>query len=95
MDFKYSVIFTDAAHKELESILDYLRYANGFDGDSYAISDIRNALSNLKTLVIEKNCPGGKVVKTSKIENWIGTQSIDGPDLALNMFQQANKLKAQ
>ena len=24
MDFKYSVIFTDAAHKELESILDYL-----------------------------------------------------------------------
>ncbi len=24
MDFKYSVIFTDAAHEELESILDYL-----------------------------------------------------------------------
>lgn len=40
---------------ELESILDYLRYANGFDGDSYAISDIRNAVSNLKTLAEDVN----------------------------------------
>lgn len=45
--------------------------------------------SNLKTLVIEKNYPGGKVVKTNKIENFIGTQSIEGPDLALNMFKHA------
>ena len=45
--------------------------------------------SNLKTLVIEKNYPGGKVVKASKIENWIGTDSIEGPDLALNMFKHA------
>ena len=45
--------------------------------------------SNLKTLVIEKNCPGGKVVKTNKIENWIGTQSVEGQELALNMFKHA------
>ena len=35
---------------DIEVILDYLKYANGFDGDSYAISDIRNALSNIKTI---------------------------------------------
>lgn len=45
--------------------------------------------SNLKTLVIEKNYPGGKIVKATKIENWIGTQSIEGPELALNMFKHA------
>ena len=45
--------------------------------------------SNLKTLVLEKNYPGGKVVKASKIENWIGTQSVEGPELALNMFKHS------
>lgn len=45
--------------------------------------------SNLKTLVIEKNYPGGKVVKINKIENWIGNQMIEGADLALQMFKHA------
>ena len=45
--------------------------------------------ANLKTLVIEKNYPGGKVVKANKIENWIGIHSIEGPELALNMFKHA------
>ena len=45
--------------------------------------------ANLKTLVIERNCPGGKVIKANKIENWIGTQNITGSDLALNMFKHA------
>ena len=45
--------------------------------------------SNLKTLVIEKNCPGGKMVKTSKIENWISVKEISGVDLALEMFKHS------
>lgn len=45
--------------------------------------------SNLKTLVLERNYPGGKVVKASKIENWIGTECVGGADLALNMFKHA------
>ncbi len=45
--------------------------------------------AKLKTLVIERNYPGGKVVKTNKIENWIGTESIDGPSLALQMFKHS------
>ena len=35
---------------DIEVILDYLKYANGYDGDSYSISDIKNALSNIKTI---------------------------------------------
>ena len=45
--------------------------------------------SNLKTLVIERNCPGGKVVNTKSIENWIGTEKISGVDLSLNMFKHS------
>lgn len=45
--------------------------------------------SDLKTLVIEKNCPGGKMIKTSKIENWISSKEISGVDLALEMFKNA------
>ena len=45
--------------------------------------------SKLKTIVIEKNYPGGKVVKANKVENWIGQQTIEGPELALQMFKHA------
>lgn len=45
--------------------------------------------SNLKTLVIERNCPGGKVVKANSVENWIGVEKISGVDLSLQMFKHA------
>jgi len=45
--------------------------------------------SNLKTLVIERNYPGGKVVKANVVENWIGTEKISGVDLSLQMFKHA------
>lgn len=45
--------------------------------------------SNISTLVIEKNYPGGKIVKTDKIENYLGTETISGPDLALSMFKHS------
>ena len=45
--------------------------------------------ANLKTLVIEKNYPGGKIVKAKKIENWIGVESVEGADLALKMFKHS------
>lgn len=45
--------------------------------------------ANLRTLVIEKEYPGGKIVTAKKVENWIGTESIDGADLALSMFKHS------
>lgn len=45
--------------------------------------------ANLKTLVIERNYPGGKVVKANTVENWIGMEKISGVDLALNMFKHS------
>ena len=37
---------------------------------------------NLKTLILENDTPGGKVVKTSEITNWPGIIQVDGPTLA-------------
>ena len=53
------------------------------------------ARADLKVCFIEGSTPGGKVTSTDKIENYPGFETIVGADLALNMFQQANKLKAQ
>ena len=49
--------------------------------------------SGLKTLIIDKDAPGGQMLKTDKIENYLGFQSISGADLALNMFNQLKKLE--
>ena len=40
----------------------------------------------MKTLIIEKNCPGGLVNTTNRVENYLGFGSISGPDLAFKMF---------
>lgn len=48
--------------------------------------------ANLNVAFFEKDTPGGKVVKTSTVENYIGFESISGPDLALSFFKQVTKL---
>ncbi len=49
---------------------------------------IYTARSNLKTIIIEKGAPGGKMVTTFKVENYPGVGSTSGPDLALDMYNQ-------
>lgn len=44
--------------------------------------------ANLKTAIIEKGAPGGKMVTTAWIENYPGYKKIDGPGLSMNMFEQ-------
>lgn len=48
--------------------------------------------ANLKVAFFEKETPGGKVVKTSIVENYPGYSSISGPDLALSFFKQVSEL---
>lgn len=42
----------------------------------------------LDVLVIEKEAPGGEMLKTSNIENYLGFSSINGADLAMKMYEQ-------
>ena len=51
--------------------------------------------ANLKTLMIEKECPGGKMMKTKIIDNYIGSSSENAMQLASDMFKQAIKYNAK
>ena len=48
--------------------------------------------AGLDVLLLEKSAPGGQINQTSKIENYPGFLSVDGPTLAMNMFEQVQKL---
>ncbi len=45
--------------------------------------------AGLKTAMLEKDAPGGKLVKTFEIQNWPGITDINGADLAYKMFEHS------
>lgn len=45
--------------------------------------------ANLTAMIVESGAPGGKLLKTSDIENWPGAAKIAGPDLAYQMFEHS------
>ncbi len=51
--------------------------------------------AGLKVAMIEKDAPGGKLVKTFKIENYPGFKEINGADLAYQMFDHTTSLGAE
>ena len=61
---------------------------SGISGMSCAIYLKRAGLS---TLVIENNIPGGQLNKASVIENYPGYVAIEGPDLAMSIYEQVQE----
>lgn len=61
---------------------------SGISGMSCAIYLKRAGLS---TLIIENNIPGGQLNKASVIENYPGYLSIEGPDLAMSIYEQVQE----
>ncbi|MGL5020905.1 MAG: thioredoxin-disulfide reductase [Mycoplasmatales bacterium] len=51
--------------------------------------------AGLKTLLVEKGAPGGKVFLTHMVENYPGFESISGRDLASHMQKHALKFGAE
>lgn len=49
--------------------------------------------ANLNCLIIEKDTPGGQVVKSSVIENYPGFSKISGPDLASIFYKQIKDME--
>ena len=47
---------------------------------------------NVKSLLLDKGAPGGKLNNIHRIDNYPGISSIPGPDLAMNLFNQASEL---
>ena len=48
--------------------------------------------AGIEAVIIEKDVPGGEMLKTNKIENYLGFESIDGGELALKMSKQVKDL---
>lgn len=76
----------------MERQFDLVIIGGGPAGLSAAIYASRAGLS---VAVIESWAPGGKLVKTSHIENYPGISSIEGPTLAMNMMEHALGLGAE
>lgn len=76
----------------MERQFDLVIIGGGPAGLSAAIYGARAGLS---VAVIEFWAPGGKLVKTSHIENYPGIASIEGPTLAMNMMEHAMGLGAE
>lgn len=51
------------------------------------------ARANTSVCILEKEIPGGQIIRTSMIDNYPGLMGIEGPDLATNMYQQVMNLK--
>jgi thioredoxin reductase (NADPH) len=49
----------------------------------------------LRTLVIERGVPGGELLNTDLIEDYIGFESVKGPELARLMTEHARKFGAE
>ena len=43
--------------------------------------------SGLKTLMLEKNSPGGLINTTNLVDNYLGFDNITGPELAYKMYE--------
>jgi thioredoxin reductase (NADPH) len=48
-----------------------------------------------KTLVVEKELPGGQIATTSEVEDYPGIEMTTGPELSLLMMQHAEKFGAE
>ena len=46
--------------------------------------------AGINILIIENNMPGGELNKANTIENYPGYESINGTDLAMNIYNQLN-----
>lgn len=69
--------------------LDVVVVGSGIAGMTAAIYLKRQ---NKNVIIIEKEVPGGQLIKIPNIENYPGFSSISGYDLAINIYNQINNL---
>ncbi len=77
---------------EMNDIYDVAIIGSGPAGLSAAIYAARG---NLKTIIIEKNTPGGQLININKLNNYPGYKDKDGANLAYIMYEQVNELKVE
>lgn len=73
---------------KMENVYDIAIIGSGPAGMTAGLYAVR---ANLKTLIIEKNIPGGKMNMTACIENYPGFSLVEGTTLAFKMYEQLEK----
>ncbi|MBU4693323.1 FAD-dependent oxidoreductase [Mycoplasma zalophidermidis] len=71
---------------------DLIVIGSGPGGSNAALYAARGGLN---VAIIEKENPGGKIVTSATVENWLGTPSISGYELGLNMLNHAKEYGAK
>lgn len=51
--------------------------------------------ANMKTLLLDRLAPGGQIINTNEIANYLGVGTIAGADLAIRMFEQSQEAGAE
>jgi thioredoxin reductase (NADPH) len=77
---------------ESKEVFDVIIIGAGPGGMTAALYAVR---SNLKTLMLEKGAPGGKLLNTHEVENWTGMGKMSGADMAMAMFDHTQELDVE
>ncbi len=51
--------------------------------------------ANVNVLLLESSVPGGQINRSAKVENYPGFLEIDGPTLAMKVYEQVQNLKIE
>lgn len=76
----------------MSKIYDLVIIGSGPAGMSAALYASR---ANLKVLMLDKGAPGGQLLNTDTIENYVGATSISANELAMKMFNDAIQFGAE
>lgn len=49
--------------------------------------------ANIDVCILEKNAPGGQLLRTSIVENYPGSPKVEGSTLAINLYEQVQDLE--
>lgn len=60
-------------------------------GPAGLTASVYAARANMNTLMLDKLAPGGNIINTNEIANYVGTGTINGAELAIKMFEQSQE----
>lgn len=64
-------------------------------GPSGMTASIYAARADMKVLMLDKLAPGGQIINTNEIQNYTGVGTINGAELAMNMFMHTQELNVE
>lgn len=56
---------------------------------------IYGARANMSVLMLDKLAPGGNIINTNEVQNYTGVGTINGAELAMNMFAHTQELNIE